>query len=72
MLSTYPRGERTTVLLADKVHKINLFGSTICKGVLQGTMSPLAHARVDEKHFEIVAEFFSSTVGESRKLFSSV
>ena len=32
-------------------------------------MSPQAHARVDEKHFEIVGPTFSNTVGEFRKLF---
>ena len=36
-------------------------------------MSLQAHARVDEKHFEkSLAKFFSNTVGEFRKLFSSV
>ena len=44
------------------------FFMQICKG----TMSPQAHARVNEKHFEIVGATFSNTVGEFRKLFSSV
>ena len=35
-------------------------------------MSPQAHARVDEKHFEIVGPTFSNTVEEFRKSFSSV
>ena len=35
-------------------------------------MPSQAHARVDEKHFEIVRPTFSNTVGEFRKLFSSV
>ena len=35
-------------------------------------MSPQAHAGVDEKHFEIVGPTFSNTVGEFRKLFSSL
>ena len=39
---------------------------------LKGTMSPQADARVDKKHFEIVDPTFSDTVGEFRKLFSSV
>ena len=39
---------------------------------LKGTMLPAAHARVDENHFEIVSPTFSNTVGEFRKLFSSV
>ena len=40
---------------------------------LKGPMSSQAHARVDENHFEIVGKtFFSNTVGEFRKLFSSV
>ena len=34
-------------------------------------MSPQAHARVDEKHFEIVGPTFSNIVREFRKLFSS-
>ena len=32
---------------------------------IKGTISPQAHARVDEKHFEIVGPTFSNTVGES-------
>ena len=36
----------------------------------EGTMLPQAHARVDEKHFEIVGPTFSDTTGEFRKLFS--
>ena len=40
--------------------------------LLKGTMSRQAHARVDEKHFEIVGPTFSNTVGEFRKLFLSV
>ena len=39
---------------------------------LKGTMSRQAHAPVGEKHFEIVGPTFSNTVGEFRKLFSSV
>ena len=35
-------------------------------------MLPQAYACVDEKHFEIVDPTFSNTVGEFRKLFSSV
>ena len=35
-------------------------------------MSPVAHARVDEKHFEIVGATFSDTVGEFRKMLTSV
>ena len=35
-------------------------------------MSPQTHARVDEKHFEIIGPTFSNTVGEFRKLLSSV
>ena len=38
---------------------------------LKGTMSPQAHVRVDEKHFEIIGPTFSNTVGD-QKLFSSV
>ena len=38
----------------------------------KGTMSPQAHARVDEKHFEIFGPRFSKTVRESMKMFSSV
>ena len=33
-------------------------------------MSPQAHARVDEKHFEMVDPTFSNTVGEFRKSFT--
>ena len=40
--------------------------------LIKGTMSPQAHGRVDEKHFEIVGPTFSNTVGKFRKLFSSV
>ena len=32
-------------------------------------MSPQAHARVDEKHFDIVGPAFSNTVGESEAVF---
>ena len=39
---------------------------------LKGTISSQAQARVDETHFEIVGPTFSNTVGEFRKLFSSV
>ena len=39
---------------------------------LKGTMPPQAHVRVDDKHFETVGTTFSNTVGEFRKLFSSV
>ena len=39
---------------------------------LKGLCHPQAHVRVDEKHFEIVGPPFSNTVGEFRKLFSSV
>ena len=35
---------------------------------LKGTMSSQAHARVDEKHFEIVGPTFTNTVGEFREL----
>ena len=35
-------------------------------------MSPKAHARVDDNHFEIVGPTFANTVGEFRKLLSSV
>ena len=30
------------------------------------------HTRVDEEHFEFVGPTFSNTVGEFRKLFSSI
>ena len=39
---------------------------------LEGLLSPQSHAHVGEKHFEIVGPTFSNTVGEFRKLFSSV
>ena len=35
-------------------------------------MLPQAHARVDERHFEIAGPTFSNIVGEFRKLFLSV
>ena len=38
---------------------------------IEGTMSPQAHARVDEKYFVIVGTTFSNTVGEFGKLLSS-
>ena len=37
--------------------------------LFKGTMSSQAHARDDEKHFEIVGPTFSNTIGEFRKLF---
>ena len=40
--------------------------------ILKGTMTPQAHAHVDEKQFEIVGSAFSNTVGEFRWLFSFV
>ena len=39
---------------------------------IKGTMPPQAHVRVDGKHYEIVGPTFSNTIGEFRKLFSSV
>ena len=36
---------------------------------VKGIMSPQAHARVDEKHFEIVGPTFPNNVGEFKKLF---
>ena len=38
---------------------------------VKGTLSRQAHARVWEKHFEIVDPTFSNIVGEFGKLFSS-
>ena len=39
---------------------------------MKGTMSPHTHARIDEKHLEIIDPTFSNTVREFSKLFSSV
>ena len=36
----------------------------IVPSCIKGTMSPQAHVRVDERHFEIVGPTFSKTVGE--------
>ena len=36
---------------------------------IKGTMSPQAHACDDAKHFEIVSQTFSNTVGESEAVF---
>ena len=49
---------------------IDLFTTQL--DLFKGTMSPQAHARIDEKHFEIVGPTFSNTVGEFRELFASV
>ena len=44
----------------------------VSAATIKGTVSPQAHACVDEKHFEIIGQTFSNTVGEFRKVFSSV
>ena len=80
--------EAGTVFLQERyegfLSKIGLLNSAIgmlvdiilklrdCK--IKGIMSPQAHERAAEKqkHFETVGPTFSYTVGEFRKLFSSV
>ena len=40
-----------------------------CLTGLKGTTSSQAHARVDEKHFEVVGPIFPNTVGVQEAVF---